>query len=143
MAEFIRRGDPASGVVDILTNHTPELTEYNVAGIATDLKGWVSPARWVEVTLAGGMKTWPKISRPRIDIDVYAEMDYICNDILDICEASVFRARGLYRGYGVFLSDVKEEVGAFEAYDKHQETPRYIVSLRLTVTPDPGSMPTL
>lgn len=142
MPPFVRHGDPVAAVIDILTNQTPELAGYKVVNIAGDMTGWVSPQRWIQVSREGGLKVWPKISKPRIDIDVYAETSNACADILDICEASIFRAQYVYRGYGVRLHLVQEEVGPVEAYDKNQETPRYFMSLRLTTTPDPGSMPT-
>lgn len=143
MPPFIRHGDPVAGVIDILTNYTPELAPYEIVNIAGDMTGWISPQRWIQVSREGGLNVWPKISKPRIDLDVYAETSSMCADIFDICQASLFRAQYQYWGYGIRLHKVQEEVGAIEAYDKHEETPRYFGSFRLITTPDPGSMPTL
>ena len=142
MPPFIRHGDPVAATIDILTNYTPELEPYGVDNIAGDLTGWDKRKIWIQVSREGGLKVWPKASKPRIDLDVYAPTSNDCADIIDICEASIFRAQYQYRGYGIRLHKVIEEVGAIEAYDKNQETPRYFMSLRYTTTPDPGSMPT-
>lgn len=143
MPPFIRHGDPVAGIIDILTNRTPELAPYAVDNIAGDLVGWDPTKKWIQVSREGGLRMWPKISKPRIDIDVYAPTSNDCADIIDICEASIFRAQYEYRGWGIRLHKVIEEVGPIEAYDKFEETPRYFMSLRLTTTPDPESMPTL
>lgn len=140
---YIRHGDPTAAVVDILTNHTPELEPYAVINIAGDMTGWESPQRWIHVNRMGGLKVWPKTSKPRMDIYVYGESDTACIDIIDIAEASIFRAAHQYAGYGVRLQKVMEEVGAIESYDKHSECPRYFITLRLVTTPDPATMPTL
>lgn len=141
MPPYVRHGDPVAAAIDILTNHTPELAEYEIVNIAGDMTNWVSPQRWIQVSREGGLRVWPKLSKPRLDFDVYAENSNVCADIADICEASIFRAQYEYRGYGVRLQKVIEEVGPVEAYDKHQETPRYFFTLRLHTTPDPASMP--
>lgn len=143
MPPFIRHGDPVAATIDILTNLTPELEPYGIDGISKSLVGWDTSKRWIQVSREGGLKVWPKISKPRIDIDVYAENANLCEDIIDICEASIFRSQYQYRGFGIRLHLVQEEVGAIEAYDKQEETPRYFMSLRYTTTPDPASMPSL
>lgn len=143
MPAFIRHGDPVAAIIDILTNQTPELAPYSIDNIAKDLVGWTANKTWIQVSREGGLRVWPKISKPRIDIDVYAPNPNNCADILDIAEASIFRAQYIYRGYGIRLHKVIEEVGPIEAYDKQEETPRYFCSLRLTTTPDSGSMPAL
>lgn len=143
MPPFIRHGDPVAAVIDILTNLTPELEPYNLDGIAGDLTGWGPDKRWIQVSREGGLRVWPKISKPRIDIDVYAPTSNECADIIDIAQASVFRYQYDYKGWGIRLHKAMEEVGPIEAYDKLQESPRYFMSLRLVTTPDPESMPTL
>lgn len=139
---FIRHGDPVAATVDILTNHTPELAPYDVVNIAGSMTNWQSPQRWIHIIRMGGLKKWPKIEKPRMDIYVYGETDTVCSDILAIAEASLFRAAHNYKGYGVRLNRVAEEVGAVESYDKNSECPRFFLTLRLTTTPDPGTMPT-
>jgi len=141
LAEWILHGDPASAAVDILTNHTPELSPYALVGISKDLVGWSAPERWIVVTREGGLKQWPKISKPRLDFYVYAESDNTAADIIDLASASIFRAAKLYRGYGVRLHRVVEEVGAIDSYDKFSECDRYFMTLRWTTTPDPESLP--
>ncbi|WP_143194178.1 hypothetical protein [Micromonospora sp. CB01531] len=130
-----------AGVIDILTNQTPELAPYSIDNISGDLTGWDKTKTWIQVSREGGLRVWPKISKPRIDIDVYAPTSNECADIMDIVEASIFRAQYQYRGWGIRLHRVIEEVGPVEAYDKHEESPRYFCSLRLTTTPDFESMP--
>ncbi|MFC6021508.1 hypothetical protein ACFP2T_35735 [Plantactinospora solaniradicis] len=141
MAEWILHGDPAGAAVDILTNYTPELTPYALTNIAKDLVGWSKPQRWITVTREGGLNKWPKISKPRLDFYIYAESDNACQDISNIAEASLFRAAKIYRGCGVRIHRVVEEVGAIDAYDRLSESNRYFFTLRLTTTPDPETIP--
>lgn len=142
MAEFIRHGDATAAVIDILTNYTPELVPMDVT-VSSSLVGWTPDQRWIMVSREGGLKHWPfKIDRPRIDITTYAPEMEVAFDLASIAEASIFRARGSYSGYGVRLQYVIEEVGMTEVWEKQEESPSYFLSLRLTTTPDPISMPT-
>jgi len=140
---LVLEGDPESACVDILRNYTPELEPYDLNRITTSLVGYERGMRWVVVTREGGSKSWPKISRPRIDLNVLAESRDIACDVINLCEASIIRAAGSYRGFGVTLCAAGEEVGPFRVPDKYSESPQYVVSLRLHTTPDRSSTPGL
>jgi hypothetical protein len=142
VAEYIRHGDASAAIVDILKNYTPELVPMGVT-VSSSLNGWSPDKRWIMVSRQGGLMHWPyKIDRPRIDIRTYAPEEDVAFDLASIAEASIFRARGIYSGMGVRLQHVIEEVGPTEVWDKHEESPAYFFSLRLTTTPDLISMPT-
>jgi hypothetical protein len=129
--------------VDILDNFTPELVPYGPPRVSSSLVGWTPDERWILVSREGGLKHWPyKVDRPRIDIVTYAPTEDVAFDLCRIAEASIFRARGIYSGYGVRLQWVIEEVGPTEVWDKQEESPSVFLSLRLTTTPDSLSMPT-
>lgn len=133
---FILQGDAESACVDILINHTPELAAYPGATprVSTDMRGYVSPARWISVIQYGASDAWPKVDKPRIDFEVITEDSRSAYDFCRIIQASMVRAIG-YRGNGLFLSDVTVEMGINRIPDKLTENPRYILSLRLTITP--------
>lgn len=141
--EFILHGDAEAAVVDILKNDTPELPHFPPNPplfITTTLVGYDSGQRRIVVTQEGAMEIWPKISKPRIDVEVFAERRSITKDIAEICLASLKRSMGDYRGFGLFLSDVNVEQGITRIPDKLQEESRYLFSVRLTVVP---SLPSL
>ena len=139
---MIRHGDARAAIVDILKNYTPELLGFDVT-VSSSLNGWTPEQRWIMVSREGGLKHYPfKIDRPRIDIVTYAPEEETAFHLCVIAEGSIFRARNIYSGMGVRLQWVIEEVGPTEVWDKHEESPSYFLSLRLTTTPDPISMPT-
>lgn len=131
--EFLLSGSPEAAVVDILTNDTPEL--LGSAIISTNMKGFVPYQRRIVVSQEGGVKVWPKIDRPRIDIDVYGESRTPTELMADIVIASLRRAQG-YNGKGLVITDIEVEVGKTRVPDPLQETPRYFLSVRLTTVPN-------
>lgn len=138
--EFIRQGDAEAAIVDILDNYTPELIPFDTPSkplsIKTTLVGYQMGDRWIEVSLEGGADNWPKIWKPRIDFEVHAETRTVAHDMAQVAKASIQRAMGFYSGKGINLCDAKTEQGLTRVPDKLGETPRYIFSLRLTVTPN-------
>lgn len=136
--EFILQGDAEGAVIDILKNDTPELPHYPphpTLHISTNLVGYRSEDRWIMVSQEGAIDKWPKINRPRIDLQVYAERRSVAKDIIEICIASLKRAMGDYVGFGLVLCDVKLEQGATRVPDRLEETNRYVAAVRLTVVP--------
>lgn len=141
--EFIIHGDAEAAVVDIFTNDTPELPHFPPnppLHISVNMLGYEAEQRRIVVIQEGATERWPKISRPRIDVEVYAERRSVAKDIAEICLASVKRAMGDYSGFGLFISDVRLEQGITRIPDKLQESSRYLFSVRLTVTPSPPSL---
>lgn len=133
--EYIPHGDAEAAVVDILINETPELDFPGKPTIQTNLIGYSAGDRWIEVSQQGSFHRWPKIDRPRIDIEVYAERRSVAKDIAEISLASIIRQMGAYRGFGLFISDVRVEQGITRIPDKLQESNRYVFAVRLTCTP--------
>lgn len=135
---FVVQGDVISAVIDILTNQTPELAAMagDTPRVSGDLRGYDSPMRWIAVHTYGGNTRYPKINKPRVDFEILAERGSVAREMGRIIEASMFRAMG-YRSTttGVSMSDVKTEMGLNEIPDKLSDSPRYVLSLRLTITP--------
>lgn len=140
--EFILHGDAEAAVCDILRFDTAELPlapPHPPLRISTTLVGYQPGDRWILVSQEGSLESWPKISRVRIDIEVFAERRTVAKDIAEICLASLKRSMGTYRGFGLFISDCKVEIGPTRVPDKLQEVSRYIFAVRLTTTPDSPS----
>lgn|SRR5574338_223288 len=134
--EYIEHGDAEAAIIDILRTQTPELSfSTGRPTIQADMTGYTVGARWIMVTQEGSLESWPVIDRPRIDFEVYAERRSVARDIAAICLASVKRQMGVYRGNGLFLSDVKLEQGLTRVPDKYEESPRYVFAVRLTTRP--------
>lgn len=135
-SEFIRRGDCTSAVIDILQNYTPELPDY--VRIGRNLVGYSPSDTWVEVVQASNIVKYPKISRTRIDVDVrsgHRDQYVVAKDVAEICESSIFRQAGLYRGFGLFIALVRLEQGITDVPERQQNVSRYLLSLRLTTVP--------
>lgn len=130
--EYLVSGSAEGAVVDILTNYTPEL--YGSCIISTNMLGFVPLQRRIVVSQEGSVRVWPKIDRPRIDIDVYGERRTPTEMIADIVLATLRRAVG-YAGMGLKITDMEVEVGKTRVPDPLQETPRYFMSARLTTVP--------
>jgi hypothetical protein len=130
--EFLLSGSAEAAVVDILTWETPEL--MNTCIISTNMNGFVPYQRRIVVSQEGSVRVWPKIDRPRIDIDVYGERRTPTEQIADIVIATLRRSVG-YRGMGLIIMDMNLEVGKTRVPDPLQETPRYFLSVRLTTVP--------
>lgn len=133
---YINFGDAEAAVVDILINDTPELTNVvPVANISTNLVGYIDGDRWIYVVQLTANERWPKINRPRIDVQVRAERRSVALDISNICLASIKRAMGTYSGFGLTITDVRTEQGLSRVPDPMIESSRYVFALRLTTVP--------
>jgi hypothetical protein len=137
--DFQPNGDTEAAVRDILANDTPELPHFPPnppLTITTNLIGFVPEQRWIVISQEGGSMQWPKIFRCRVDVEVFAERRSVAREISEIALASIFRQTGIYRGYGVFISDVTLEQGITRIPDKLQGVSRYVFAVRLTTVPD-------
>lgn len=141
---MIIHGDVEALIIDILRNFTPELDEWNLTNISTDLRGYNSDSemRWIMLTAEGGATSqWNVISKPRIDFEVRAELRSVAHDIAQIVFGSIFRAVP-HTAAGATMTSVKTELGLVNVPDKEEEASyRYIFSLRLSCTADPNSAP--
>lgn len=136
--EYILHGDAEAAVIDILKNDTPQLPHFPPnppLHIKANLVGYALGERWIVVTQEGALEVWPKIQRPRVDVEVYAERRTVAKNIAEVCLASLKYHMGDYTGFGLTLTDVKLEQGVTRIPDKLGESSRYIFSVRLTVVP--------
>lgn len=136
--QYVRQGDAEAAVIDILKNDTPELPHYPpnpTLFIKANLIGFEPQQRWIVVSQEGAAMTWPHISRPRIDVEVFAERRTIAREIAEIAQAGIFRQMGSYYGFGLFICDVKLEQGLTNIPDKYQNVARFAFAVRLTTVP--------
>lgn len=136
--EYLVHGDSEAAIVDILKNDTPELPHnppHPTLHITTNMVSYNPLERWVIISQEGSIRGWPKIDRPRIDVQVLAERRSVAHEIASIALASIERAKGSYFGFGLTITDVKLEQGLTRVPDKLEETSRYIFSVRLTTVP--------
>jgi len=132
--EYIVHGKPADAIVDIFTNLTPEMP--NKVFVSTDMRSYVARGRYVYVSYLGGILKWPKIMRPRIDVEVYAESRDAAEGIANICLASLLRVKHSYVGHGIRITEVRLEQGITILSDPQDVEARYVFSVRLTTTPE-------
>ncbi len=130
-------GDPEAAVVDIL-NDSPAVAAFSPEGIASDLIGYASPARWLVVTRTGGAPTlWRMLDNPRIQVAARAEDKGAALDLAAAARDAVYAARG-YIGHGLSLYDVAEDEGLAWSPDERDPTiPRYTFTLALVTKPAP------
>ncbi len=134
--ETINFGDSEAAIVDILLNDTPEISNLvPFDNISTNLIGYVDGDRWIYVVQLGASERWPRINKPRIDVQVRAERRSVALDITNFCLASIKRAMGNYSGFGVNLTDVRVEQGITRVSDPLIESSRYTFAVRLTTVP--------
>lgn len=140
MGEFMPpmiHGDPEAAVVDILRADALVTALVPAANISTTLQGYnISPEtkKWVMVTMEGGWQAKMKTFKPRVDIECYASTRNDAYDIVKTCFAVMIAAFG-YRGNGLFICDVRSEMGPTRVPDRQTENFRYICSIRMTVVP--------
>jgi hypothetical protein len=134
---FVLFGDPEAAVIDILQNHTPELTPYGINRISTDLVGYSADQIWVLVEMEGGSYKYFHQKRCRIDITVYVPIQPDSRStalaISNVIQASLFATQSSYIGHGINLQAVQVETDIFRGNDKDEDPVRYIQSLRLEI----------
>jgi hypothetical protein len=134
---IVSHGDPEAAVVDILRDSAQVLEFISADNISTTLEGYntsTSTQSWVMVTNEGGWRDKIKVYKPRIDIECYASSRSAAYDLVQACFSVMIASFG-YRGNGLFICDVRSEMGPTRIYDKPTENFRYVCSLRLTVVP--------
>lgn len=134
--ETIIHGDVEAAVVSLLSSDTLVTNLVPTTNISTSLVGYSAGAKWIEVSLEGGSYIFPKFYRPRIDIYVYASTRSQAIAICHAINAVLFKKMGDPTVYnGVRIANVKSELMPTRVPDKQTESPRYVMSYRLTVTP--------
>lgn len=131
------QGDSEAGVVEILQNDLDLNTAFPNLNVATDLVGYSAGRHWVEVARKGGNSSpWQKVDKPRIDFYIYGDTRANAHDIGQLVLKAMFEAQGNYVGKGIRLQVVKVESGLTRVPDKFNDASRYVLALRLTVTPE-------
>lgn len=131
------QGDSEAGVVEILQTNTALTTAFPTLRVTTDLVGYSAGMHWVEVARKGGNSSpWQKVDKPRIDFYIYADTRANAHDIGQLVLKAMFEAQTNYVGKGIRLQVVKVESGLTRVPDKFNDAARFVLSLRLTVTPE-------
>lgn len=135
--EYIVQGDVEAAAISILKD-APELTGFpgGAPRVSSDLQGYQKHSRWLTVSREGGILNWPKIEKPRLDFNVYAEKRSVAHDLAQVALAVMFREMGsAFPDFGLRITDVKVETGLVRVPDKETGSPRYVFALRLTCLP--------
>lgn len=133
---MIVHGDVEAAIVSVLSADTLVTSLVPTTNISTSLVGYTAGLKWVEVSLEGGSFVFPKFYRPRIDIYVYAPTRSQAIGICHAVTAVLFKRRGEPTVInGLRIVDVRTELAPTRVPDKETESPRYVMSYRLTVTP--------
>lgn len=126
------QGDIEALVVQILQENAA--LDAFAPNVATNMVGFTKASRWIEVTRQGGNLLFPKIDKPRVDINVYADKRSVALDMAQLVQRALLLARGT-AGFGCKITDIKVETGIYRDPDKLSDSPRYILALRFTVVP--------
>lgn len=130
-------GDSEAACQDILKNFTQLTTAFPAVNIKCDLRGYTAGMQWIYITRKGGNNTpFMKVDKPRIDFNVYAATRADAHDIAQLVLKGMLLAQANYVGKGIRLQFVRVETGISRAPDKDNDSDRYVLSLRLTVTPE-------
>lgn len=131
------QGDTEAAVADILRTSIELTAAFPSCQVSTDLRDYTAGDQWVFVTRKGGASNpYMKVDKPRIDLNFYAATRADAHDIGQICLKVMFEAQANYVGKGVRLQFVKVETGLTRSPDRFNDSDRYTLSLRLTVTPE-------
>lgn len=129
-------GDSEAACIDILKNYAPLMSAFPDVKISADLRGYTAGSRWIYVTRKGGNSNpWMAVDKPRIDFNVYAATRADAHDIAQLVLHGMLMAQANYSGKGIRLQFVRVETGISRAPDPDNDSDRYVLSLRLTVTP--------
>jgi hypothetical protein len=126
-----RFGDVEAVAVMILRD-SPVIQDFQPIVVSTDLIGYNSSDRWLQVSRTGGEPTlWQGFDNAIVRITSYAEDKGMALDIAVAAREAPFGARG-YSGDGVELYDVDDDQGLTWLPDEQNPSnPRYQLSLVL------------
>lgn len=131
------QGDVEAACVDILDSNIPLATLFPGLKISTDLVGYQEGDQYIMIARKGGNSSpWQKVDKPRLDFNVYGDTRANAIDIAQLALKAMFEAQTNYVGKGVKLQTVKVESGLSRIPDRLNESFRYVMALRLTVTPE-------
>lgn len=135
--QYIPQGDVEAAIIKMLKNAT-EVVNFSGGAprVSSDLQDYQARARWIMVSREGGYLVWPKIDKPRIDINVFAESRKVAHDLAQVAQAVIFRGMdATFPEFGMRITDVRMETGMFRVPDRETGSPRYVFALRLTCVP--------
>jgi hypothetical protein len=109
------------------------------APASTDLLGWHAPEPRIVITRVGGTPTLAiRIDRPRLDVDVYAPTKADAHDLAQAARVRLHELpTGDHRDLGAVVCNVVDELGLQWLPDPDTNTPRYVLTLAVTVRPHP------
>lgn len=134
---LVVQGDAEGALVDILMN-APELTGFagGAPTISTTLDEYQIGDRWITVSAEGGSGKFPKIAKPRVDFNVFAERRVPAHDMAQLALGILFREMGQPMGdFGVRMHRIVVETGLVRADDKLTDAARYVFALRIHLVP--------
>lgn len=134
--DYPLQGDSEAACVDILTNDPDLQAAFPTVRVATDLVGYTDGLQWVEVARKGGNTVSFVMDKPRIDFYIYGDTRANAYDISALVQRALLNSQTNYVGKGVRIQTVKVETGITRVPDRLNESSRYVLSLRLTVTPE-------
>lgn len=130
-------GDAEGAVVDILMNDADMVAAFPELTVSTDLIGYEENMQWVEVSRKGGNITaWQGVEKARIDFYIYAPVRAQAADIGQMVMRTIFANMGSYVGKGCKLIGGVVETGLTRTPDRNVGAARYVLSFRLTMTPE-------
>ncbi len=135
--ELIIQGDSEAAIIQLI-DEAEEIADF-VGGapeVRGDLNGYQAGARWITVQRQGGSLFWPRIDKPRIDVNVFAETRTVAHDLAQVAQAVCLRGMGqAFPSANVFVSDITIETGLLRVPDPPTDSHRYLFALRLTCVP--------
>jgi hypothetical protein len=129
-------GDAEAAAVAIVRAST-DVTAFAPVTVSTDLRGYATGARWIEVHRSGGMPTlWMQIDNPELTFAVRAENKATAHDLADAARSAMFAARSGYVGNGLTVYDVADSAGLTWSPEAAQPgVARYTFTLTLVTRP--------
>lgn len=138
---YLPQGDIEAAIIYLLTN-SPHITGFPGGAplVRPDYIGYdfkdSTKNRWIMVTREGGNLLWPKIDKPRVDLQVLGPTRTVAHNLAQVAQAVVLNASGQsFPSFGTKITNVQVETGVTRVPDRETGSPRYISALRLTCVP--------
>jgi hypothetical protein len=121
-------------VIEFLENH-PYLASFSPVTIASDLKGYLAPDRWISVQATGGNdENKVRVAAPRVDVNVYAESKPLTKAIALAAVAAIKSMKGYTNSKAVVINtDVSLPA---DLTDPVNSNPRYVFDATIYIRPN-------
>lgn len=134
---IIIHGDAEAAIIALI-NTAPEIIGFSGGAprVSSDMIEYQKGDRWIMVSLEGGTKVWPRIWKPRVDINVFGKTRTTTHNLAQVAQAVIIQGMNqAFPEYGIKLTDAKVETDLFRAPDKETGSSRYVFAMRLTCVP--------